>query len=276
MKYIYQLTILAAFVLLFAGCEDTNEDLVGLRNIAAVPNVTEISPDTYSLSLEDLLTETISFKVNLGEGVIVDNAKIEVRYKDKTGILKEIPSFPADVTITGAEMLQCLSIDESAASLGTSFYIYVLTTSGDVTTRSQTATVIMSLPCEFVPSFAVGSYKVVAADWGIDAAVDMVADPEDPNKIHIKGLAKADDGMTSNGNDMIITIDRNTFDITGDKVTLADDCSAWGADYAGYTNYSLKVKSGKFDSCSGDYEIVFEITVDQGSFGAFSYVFTKS
>jgi len=269
-----------ALLVTIVACEDTNENLVGSRGVGVVPLITNLTPESPSIS--NFETDKFSFKVSLAKSdslkiknaeLKIDNAEIQVQYGDNVGVLKTIDAFPATIEITASELLTTLGMIESDAKFGTAFNIFVITTSNGVTTRSK-ANFIVSLPCEFDSNLSIGSYNVVSSDWNVNSSVTLIADENDPYTIYIKGLAEAD-GLEGNGNMMKVQIDPATYKITGDAVVLAANCGGWGSSYESYTNYTYKVSSGSFVSCEGTYNIVFDISVDQGDFGDNAFVLTR-
>ena len=271
MKKLCILGILAIITSLFSGCEDTNDNLVGDRGVGVVPVISNISPGFFTTDLEN---SYIAFSVDLSDNETVDSAKIQVVYNDKTIDFEKIESFPANIVISASELLNSLGLSESDVSLGDTFTVYVMTSSQGVTTRS-TAALVVNVTCEFDPELTTGSYKLVSSSWESSGNVTLTADPDDPYTLYIDGIAEID-GLTSNGNKMKITIDPNTFEVSGDKVVLAANCSGWGSDYASYTNYGYSVSSGSFSSCDGSFDITFTISIDQGSWGSFEFTFTRN
>lgn len=279
MKRFKILSLIVALGLFFGACEDTNENLVGSRGVAVIPTITSLTPAAPLFT--DLTAESfITFTANLAEGELFDAAEIQVVYEGKVGVVKTIESFPIETKITAPEILSSLEITEDDVELGTSFLIYVMTTSDGLITRSQAA-VEIKMPCEFDPEVASGSYAAVSADWGVDSNVKILVDENDPYTLYIEGLAEAD-ACTGNGNTVKIHIDPVTFQITGDseRTIVAADCGGWGAKYAAYTNYSYTVSSGFFNSCDGTYDIIFKLEylyegdTEYSSWGDNSFTFT--
>lgn len=265
--------VVMVLALFFSACEDTNENLVGSRGVAITPVVSDIYPSSQQFS--DVSEDSyVSFTVSLLDGDECDAAEIQVEYDDNTATVQEISSFPVDITITATEMLTALDITESDVSLGTSFTLYVITTNDGVSTRSL-ANVSIALPCEFDADLTTGSYSVVSDGWGVDSDVTITADPDDPYTLYIEGLAEAD-GLVSNGNTMKIMISES-FGIYGDDegTVLAENCGGWGSDYESYTNMTYTVSEGSYSSCDGTMTISFTLSIDQGSWGDYEFVFTQ-
>ena len=281
MKKYKIVSMIVALGLFFGACDDTNEILVGSRGIAVVPTITNLIPE--SPLFTDLSENSfISFSADLTEGDEFDAAEIQVEYQGKVGVVKRIESFPIDINITAPQILSSLEISESDVKLGTSFMIYVMTTTDGLTTRSQAA-VEIKMPCGFDAELASGAYAAKSSDWGVDSNVKFLVDESDPYTLYITGLAEAD-ACVGNGNTVKVLIDPITFQITGDseRTIVAADCSGWGADYAAYTNYSYTVSSGFFNSCNGTYDIIFKLEylpagkAEYVSWGNNSFTFTRN
>ena len=120
MKKINILVVFFTMALLFWACEDTNENLVGSRGIAVIPEISALSPAAPTFT--DLTASSfITFTVSLPEGEAVEAAEIQVVYKGKTAVLQKIASFPANLKVTAPEMITALGISASDVNFGTSF-----------------------------------------------------------------------------------------------------------------------------------------------------------
>ncbi|WP_372751155.1 hypothetical protein [Labilibaculum sp.] len=279
MKRFKILSMIVALGLFFCACEDTNDNLVASRDVAVVPVLTGLTPE--SPIFTDFTVDDVSFTVSLEDGDAVDAAEIRVAYDGNEEFLQDIASFPSDITITAADILTALGLTSSEIELGSEIAVYVMTTSDGVTSRSQAAFNI-DIPCEFDSSITTGSYGIVCDGWGVDSNVSITADEDDPYIVYIAGLAEAD-ACTGNGNTMKVIIDPVSYQLTGDteRTIVADDCSGWAAAYSVYTNYSYTLKSGSFSTCDGSYEIVFELEYlyegesDYSSWGDYTFTFTR-
>ncbi|MGD9929030.1 MAG: hypothetical protein AB7U05_03350 [Mangrovibacterium sp.] len=253
MKQINILAFFFALTLLFGGCEDTNENLVGSRGIAVVPVISELTPESPVFSdLEE--SSFVTFTVDLMEGDVVDDAEIQVVYEGKTGIMDKIQSFPASFNITAPEMLAALGISESDVSLGTSFYIYVITTSQGLSTRSL-ASIQIKLPCEYDPGLAYGSYAVTS-DWYATGGgkISIAIDETDPYIVYVSGLeVTGGEGLVEDQGPLKMVIDPATFNVTVANQILSSD--AWGYGPIHYEG------TGTFNSCEGNYNMIFTISI---------------
>jgi len=267
MKKYKILTFLVALTLALSGCEDTNDSYIGSRGEAVVPVISKIDPAFYTSDLE---SSFISFTVDLEEGDTVASAEVEATFGDKTAVLQSIESFPATITIEALDAMEALGVSESDVEIDDYFVFYVVTTTAEgISTRSQAA-VKTFVTCEFDPELAEGSYHVVSEDWEVEGDVTLTVDPEDPYRIGISGLYEMEGGA-ANDNVLYLDIDSSNFSVTADK-TLLGPSAPWGS----YTNYYYEAKGGLYKSCTGSFEMTFEITVDEGSFGSYYFVFTKN
>lgn len=266
MKKYSIITLFAAFALFLASCEDTNENLVGSRGIAVVPVISDQTPESPVFS--DLTANSsVSFTVDLQEGDAVDNAEIQIVYEGTSGIYEQITSFPADITITAPEILSTLGITAADVSLGTSFYVYVLTTSQGLTTRSQAAIEIM-LPCEFDPSLAFGSYTV-ASDWYTEGggSISIAADEEDPYIVYVSGLeVVGGEGLVEDNGPLKMVINPSNFNVTAERQMISSD--AWGLGAMYYEG------SGTYSSCDGNYQMTFTISIPDYNGYSATYLYT--
>ena len=127
--------------------------------------------------------------------------------------------------------------------------------------------------CSYDPELTVGDYIVYSDDWGYpEAPVTIEADPSDPFKLFIVGLAEGE-GLPGNGNRVEINVSEADFSITGPKTIIADDLSAWGLPYL---EYSYTPVSGVYKTCNGAFEIGFSINVTIGGWGENAYFFRRA
>lgn len=271
MKYLKIITVLLLpCFLLFMGCEDTNDDLVQERGENVMAVISDLSPANFN---EDVANSYISFTVSLPDGESVDAATVEVVLDSLTADLQSITSFPATVTVNAADAVAALGVSIDDITTSSVFYVYVTTEVDGRVTRSKTASLTVPVVCAFDENLTAGSYHEYSSGWAVEGDVTLTADENDPYTITISGL-QAVDGLTGNGNDYVITIDPGTFAVTGEgTVIMAADLSEWGYTY---TNYAYTLTSGSYDSCEGTYELEFKITVDQGSFGSYSFTFSRN
>lgn len=271
MKKIKSYYILAflLFAVSFAACEDTNQNLVKERGVAVIPEVSNIGPAYYTLDYDKSF---VKFDVDLPKGQTVDDAEIQATYKGKTAVIEKITSFPATIKMTAADVISKLGLSDSDVKLDDSFTFDVITTSGGISTRSAQGVLKVFVTCEFDPQIITKDYHVVIKDWDTpEGDVTFMLDPVNPFKISIGGLY-AMEGGEPNDNVLVLNIDPNSYKVSGVKTKLGST-DPFGE---GYTNYYYEPTGGLYKSCEGIFEIQIKITVDEGSFGAYNFVFTPN
>lgn len=267
MKQINILAFFFAFALLIGGCEDTNENLVGSRGIAVVPEISDINPAFYT---SDLANSFVAFNVSLPEGETVDAAEIQITYKGETIVFDQIDAFPVSVNLQALDVIAAFGISESDVKIGDSFLVHIVTTSHGLSSRSLAALKVL-VTCEFDSQLTTGVYEATSSDWGLAGDVTITADPNDPFKLYIEGLADVE-GLVSNGNKLELNIDPYSFKMTGAPVVIADDLVPFGLSY---TNYTYTPGVGLYNSCDGSFDISISISVDQGGWGPQGFTFTR-
>lgn len=266
MKQYKLIAFLFSFALIISSCEDTNESLVGSRGVAVVPTIADINPAFYT---SDLASSYVAFTVDLEEGDTVDSAEVQVTFNGETAVLQNIESFPSTVTITATDAMTALGLTESDVNIDDYFLCHVVTTKGGISTRSSAAIKIF-VTCEFDSALTEGSYHVVSEGWEVEGDVTLTADPDNPYLIGISGLYEMEGGAP-NDNVLYLTVNPSNFNVTHETTKLGSS-APWGQ----YTNYYYGPVSGLYKSCTGSFEMTFAITVDEGAFGNYSFVFTKN
>ena len=125
--------------------------------------------------------------------------------------------------------------------------------------------------CDFDPELTVGTYDVVSDDWGVYGDVTVEADPSDPYKLFIIGMADLE-GLVSNGNSIELSIDPGNFAITGPESIIAADLAPWGLPYV---EYSYTPADGLYNSCTGAMDISFAVNVSIGGWGPQAFFLTR-
>jgi len=263
-KYIF--TLFAA--LLIISCKDTNENLVQERGTAIVPTMSKPSPAYFSDNID---ASYVQFDLSLPEGVTIEKAQIEVAYGSQSAIVKDVTLPVKGLKVTANEVIQALKMPLSEYKTGDNFNLYVLTTKDGKTTRSKAAFTIPVM-CYFDPSMLVGKFDWVSDDWGENGTVNLEADPANPYKIYITDYAQSE-GLTGNGNRIVLNVDPDNFSITGPKVIISNDLSEWGLSYH---DYAYEPVSGSYKACDDAYTVIFSITVKEGSFGNNVFIFTRA
>jgi hypothetical protein len=291
-------TILAIGIILLPTCKKDPDLRIPDLQTGIIPLV--VKDNTKDVNLDFLNLTDFSATVSVG-----------LYYKDKpksmnlmvtmnddlnnTALVKaDISSFPTKIDITAADLVDLLpGLDSiNQLQLGDYFKFYVDVTLADgsnvygndtlydaynssiVNLPGASVEVIYTVVCPFEAAKAIGDYDVVSLDWNASGPVTITADPEDPYTVYVDGLIENVDLLTTgNGESLTLHIDPATSAVTGDPTVLADDLSDWGL--PGYTNYGYAPTSGTYYTCDGTYVIKFDLFVDQGSFGEFTFTFTR-
>ena len=254
---IFRLTII--LVALLFGCEEA-KDPAGQRNVGIVPLLTDVS----GLFIGGEPSSFVQFKVDLQEGVTVENAQVVVSSGDAFQRVKiaDISSFPSDFTFTLGDITEKLGeINE-----GEVIYIEVVTTRDGITTRSNAA-LAQIVFCQYNVNLATGSYHSVSPDWNSEGDISIAADDADQFTVYVTGLETID-GLDEDQGPLVMHINPATFEVIADKTVLASD--AWGDTNIAYEG------TGSYNSCDGSYEMNFTISVDQGEYGTFAFTFTRN
>ena len=254
---------------IFAGCENTNENPVQERGKAVGVIMSEPVPAFFTSDIENSF---VAFDLSLPEGESVDKSEIEVAYAGQKALLKSIDLPVANLRVTASEMVQALGLSPGNIKVGDTFYLYVLTTKNGLTTRSRAALAI-NVTCEFDTALTQGLYNFESSDWEVSGNVTLEADPSNPYRIILTDYPEAEGLNNVTGNRIELIINPNTFNVSGDQAILAASLAECGLTY---TNYAYQPVSGTYNSCNGSYTVTFAITVDQGSFGNNRFTFTRA
>lgn len=262
-------SLFLVFLFLLGACEDTNENLVKERGIAVVPTISNMEPAFYTTDFDNTY---VQFDVDLPQGTKVDAAEIQASFKGKTVTIQPITSFPATVKLPARDVMNKLGLTDKDVDVvkNNEFIFYVVTTSNGVTTRSRTGAAKVLVTCEFDPAMTIGSYHVVSNDWEVEGDVTFTADPNNPYKIYVSGIYEMEGGAP-NENLLELNISPTSFEVTGPRSKLGPK-APWGQ----YTNYYYQPTQGIYRSCTGTFEMKFAITVDEGGFGTYNFIFTRN
>ena len=151
---------------------------------------------------------------------------------------------------------------------GEVIYIEVVTTKDGLTTRSNAALAEIVF-CQYNVDMATGSYHSVSApsDWNSEGDISIKADAADQFTIYVTGLETIE-GLNEDQGPLVMHIDPATFEVIADKTVLASD--AWGETNIAYEG------TGSYNSCTGLYEMIFNISTDQYDYGTFTFTFTRN
>jgi hypothetical protein len=266
MKKIITLGTIFTVIMLLFSCEEL-KDPAGLRGKAVVPYLKDVNPAIFDS--KDLENSYVQFVVDLPEGATADKIVIEGSYKDnfERVVITELTSFPSTVKIMSADAAQKLGLALGDISNGDIFTFELVTTSKRLTTHSS-AVLQVPVACAYDQTLATGSYHSVSSpDWGSDGTIAITGDPDDPYTVYVSGL-EAIEGLDEDQGPLPMHINPINYSVVADKTVIASD--AWG-----YHNIAYE-GNGKFSSCDGSYSMLFTITVDEGTFGTYSFTFTRN
>lgn len=261
MKRIKPILLTIILVMIFFGCEEV-KDPAGQRNVGVVPLMSDVN----GIFISGELSSFIQFKVDLESGVTVDKAEIVVSSQDNFQRVKiaDVTSFPTEFTFTLGDIAEKLGVINE----GEVIYIEVVTTTDGIITRSNAA-VASLVYCQYDVEKAAGSYHSVSppSEWNSEGDISIKADPDDQFTVYVAGLETIE-GLDEDQGPLVMHIDPVTFSVIADKTVLASD--AWGETNIAYEG------SGSYNSCTGLYEMSFNISTDQSDYGSFLFTFTRN
>lgn len=251
-------------VMVLTSCETDVVDPAGERGVGSLPAITNLNPAVFDIN--DPSNTFVQFDLDVNPS-IVSEVKFLVSYNGdmQRKEVKSITTFPQNVKIFMHEAASAIGISLDEIGAGDAFTIEAITIQGGKTYRSS-AVINAAVVCAYDPDNVSGSYRAVSADWAVDGLVTLTVDPEDPYIIYVTGLAELD-GLTEDQGPLKMIVNPLDFKVTAEKTALAS--VAWD-----YTNLSY-AGTGLLNTCNGTYEMLFAITVDQGSFGSFPFTLTK-
>ncbi|MBW6489903.1 MAG: hypothetical protein K0B15_01800 [Lentimicrobium sp.] len=267
MKTTKLITFLVAMVLAFTACETEVEDPAGLRSEGVVPSITNLNPAVFDVNDPSNTFIQFDLDINAADRASVKEVKLIVSLngnKQRVEVLS-LTDFPQNIKVFMKEAASALGMKLEDIGAGDAFNFEVLTIQGDKTYRSS-ASFNAAVVCAYDPDLVTGSYRAVSADWAVDGTVTLTVDPQDEYIVYVAGLA-ALDGLTEDQGPLKMVVNPLDFSVVAEKTVLAS--SAFG-----YTNIAY-AGDGLLSTCDGSYEMLFNITVDQGSFGSFAFTFTK-
>ncbi len=264
MKKINIIGFIVLLILFTISCEEL-PDPAGERDVAIVPDITDLNPGVFDIN--DLENSYVQFTVNLPEGESEDMVSLICSYNNDHAdvTITEITTFPADLTITSAEVIEKLGLTLAEIERGDVFDFELLITTDGRTTRSTP--LVIPAACVYNVNMATGSYHSVSADWNSEGDITLTADPEDPYTIYVSGLEEME-GLVEDLGPLVMYINPITYSVTAPRKPIASD--AWG-----YHNIAYE-GSGTFSTCDGKYTMLFTISVDEGSWGANGFTFTRN
>jgi len=259
------LTLIIILGLTLPGCETKFDDPAGERNlIMATPLIENLDPSIFLAS--DKANTYVAFDVTSGAGGQSMDAMIEVSYDggQQRAKLQEftIPATGLEVALTDVATALGMSVD--ALEGGAYVNIEVLTKAGDKYYRSAAA-VNPLIACEYVSADYVGTANAQSSGWGVNGPVTVTLDPEDEYTLLVAGLETID-GLNEDQGPLPLIINPANYAITVPKTVLAS--SAWGYHNIAYAG------SGSLNTCTQAITLNVAITVDEGSFGTYTFYIT--
>jgi len=294
-KKYFSIIIFAVVIgFLFYGCEkDPDLRMPDLKKA--------VTPWLYLTETSDVLVDYYNPLDFQGEMVVdhyweseaPESMDIIVTYNQdfkNTAVFKsDVTTFPSTFQFTVQELIDLLpnidAVDELSYNDRFDFYADITMKDGTVLHGADTlyaigssdisnypggsTSVFIGFKCTYDQANAVGSYYSFSApdQWNSKGNITITADPNDPTIVYVAGLA-AIELLTEDKGPLVMHIDPETFEVTADRTVIASD-------FFGYTNGAYE-GTGTFASCTGNFEMTFEITVDEGSFGAYPFTFTRN
>jgi len=264
-KYIY----LAFTSMFFAvSCFDKEEDVLvpAAERGAQLPVISNIDPGVFDSN--DLENTFVEFDVDVENDEAIEDAAIQVSYNNgfQRVEFSKITTFPSNLRIQLSDVVEKLGLSLDDVELGDVFTIEIVTTVNGKTTRSG-ALINAAVVCAYDESFVTGSYHSVSNDWNSQGNITLTFDPDDPFIVYVEGLASIE-GVNENGDPLKMIVNPVDYSVRAEKTVIATD--AFGYHDLAYAG------SGQLNTCNGTYNMLFAITVAEGSFGTFAFTFTKN
>lgn len=292
MKKIFILFIILSGLMF--SCSTGDMDQIDLAKVSAVPDFVLDTSKGGFIDKADANGE-FGFALSVAQGnpvsgllkvAYINNVTGEVTFAD----VESVTTFPYNKVMTVGELVGLFSELTSTDDLnpGDTFTFFTNFTledgtiviaydengpnySGDTMNSPLfTPLISFSVACSYNPALAVGSYHVISEDWQVEGDVTFEADPSDPYKIFVSGIYEMEGGAP-NDHKLEMNIDPSTFAVTP-VTSLLGPNTPWGS----YTNYYYGPGGGVFKSCDGSFEMNFKITVEEGSFGTYKFLFTRN
>lgn len=265
MKKINILAFFFTLALLLGSCEDTNENLVGLRGNAVVPLISDVNPAVFDSN--DLTNTFVEFKLDVEDAALLENAivKVSLNGQKERADLATITSFPATVKIKMTDVVAKLGKNINTIVLGDIINVEVWSTS-DGAVYQTSAVFDAAVVCAYDPLRVTGSYHAVSTSWGSEGDITITVDPTDPFIVYVAGL-EAIEGLDEDKGPLKMVVNPLNYAVTAVKTVLASD--AWG-----YHNIAYE-GTGTLNTCDGTYQMLYAVSVDEGGFGKHPFTLTK-
>lgn len=253
--------LIAAMLLIFVSCETKVDDPAGPRGKGVVPAITDLNPAVF---FEDDLENTyIQFTLDDVAPATEADVVVSLNGDKARAVVGTYTSFPATVKVLLSDIADTFGANIGGGDI---LNFEVATKIGGKTYYSS-ASFNAPVACAYDASFLSGSYHAVSADWGSEGDVTITVDPVDEYIVYVAGL-EAIEGLNEDQGPLKMIINPNNYSVIAEKTVLASD--AWG-----YTNLAYE-GTGVVNTCNGTYEMFYNITVDQGSFGGYAFTLTKN
>jgi hypothetical protein len=286
---ILSLVVIGTF--LFTTCQKEPKLPFPTIQTGVIPVVKKDKTKDQSISFLNLAGFKATVILDVYYGEKPKSMKLMVVMNDsvfQTAVIKsDITTFPTSVDITTSGLVGKVPglTDINQLKLGDKFKFYVDMTLQDGTVvegnsdlyvngntsvanlPNSSLNVVYTVACALNPALITGSYHSVSLDWNSEGDISITADPGDPYKLYVKGLYTIEGGNEDKG-PLVMHLDPLTYDVTADKTIIATD-------YFGYVNGTFAGK-GTYDTCTGTYVMKLEISVSVGTFGEFTFTFTRN
>jgi hypothetical protein len=264
MKTFKILAILVAMVLIFSACETDVVDPAGPRDLGEVPVISNLNPAVFDVN--DPENTFIKFDLDATDKVIEIVLVASYNGNMSRTTFKNYETLPIkDELIYMHDVASTLGISLDSINPGDVFNLELLTVQSSGTYRSNVV-INAAAVCAYDPAAVSGAYKAVSPDWPADGPVTITVDTEDEYIVYVEGLA-ALDGLNEDQGPLKMIVDPLTFEVEAVRTVLATE--AFGYDNIAYEGFGL------LNTCDGQYNMNFTITVDQGSFGQYVFTLTK-
>jgi hypothetical protein len=275
---------------LMTNCQKDPELNMPTLKKSVIPKVTKDPAKDQNISFLDLAGFKGGVLVNTYYPDLPKSMDLMVTMNDdqkNTAVLQaNISTYPTTVNFDLAKLVEILpglnAIDELQLGDYFKFFVNLTLEDGMVVNGNDTLydgfnSSIANLPgsslnvkytvaCPLDPAMTVGSYHSVSADWATEGDITITADADDPNTVYVSGLETME-GLTEI-QPLPMHIDPLSYAVTAPKTVLVSE--AWG-----YHNLAYEGK-GTYNTCTGTYDMKFDISVTEGSWPANSFTFTRN
>jgi len=139
--------------------------------------------------------------------------------------------------------------------------------SGPSNLPGSSPTLKIAAVCGYNINLVTGSFHSVSASWNSEGDITITKDPTNQYIVYVAGL-EAIEGLIEDKGPLKMVIDPTDYSVKAIKTVIASD--AWGDHNIAYEG------TGTLNPCNGTYTMNFTITVDEGTYGKFGFIFTKN